>query len=218
MVKRKLQQFEEFKQFNNTFDFDRSICGKWNTIVFQNKNPIILELGCGKGEYTVNLAQAFPENNYIGIDIKSNRMWRGAKTANDLNLTNVAFMRASISLINEFFLANEVDEIWITFPDPFPKDRHEKHRLTFEAYLRKYAQLLKPNAFIQLKTDDPDLFQYTLDTINRLQLPILSCFKDVHEDDTAPEYLKNIQTYYETKFREKGRKIQYVKFNLDKLK
>lgn len=218
MVKRKLQQFDEFRQFKNTFDFERDVKGKWSEKIFQNTHPLILELGCGKGEYTVNLAQAYPQNNYLGIDIKSNRMWRGAKTAHELSIPNVGFMRAAISMINEFFNPNEVHEIWVTFPDPFPKDRHEKHRLTCEGYLRRYASILKPGGIVQLKTDDDGLFQFTLETIERLQLPVLQCFHNVHTEEGVPEYLKNIRTYYESKFMEKGRTIKYVQFQIDSLR
>ena len=140
MAKRKLQQFAEYTSFPNTFDFAREMKGKWNAEYFKNNHPITIELGCGKGEYSVALAQAFPERNFIGIDIKSNRMWRGAKTAIENNLTNVAFMRASIHLIEEFFDNNEVSEIWITFPDPFPKDKHDKHRLTHPRFLERYKK------------------------------------------------------------------------------
>jgi tRNA (guanine-N7-)-methyltransferase len=212
MAKRKLQQFAEYTSFPNTFDFAREMKGKWNAEYFKNNHPITIELGCGKGEYSVALAQAFPERNYIGIDIKSNRMWRGAKTAIENNLTNVAFMRASIHLIEEFFDNNEVSEIWITFPDPFPKDKHDKHRLTHPRFLERYKKIIKPDTIINFKTDDDGLFQFTIETLEQQKIKPLQVILDVHHSDEADEYLKNIKTYYEKLFSGRGRTIKFLKF------
>ena len=212
MAKRKLQQFAEYTSFPNTFDFARDMKGKWNAEHFKNNHPITLELGCGKGEYSVALAQAFPERNFIGIDIKSNRMWRGAKTAIENNLTNVAFMRASIHLIEEFFDTNEVSEIWITFPDPFPKDKHDKHRLTHPRFLERYKKIIKPETIINFKTDDDGLFQFTLETLEQQKIQPLQVIWDVHQNDDADDYLKNIKTYYEKLFSSRGRTIKFLKF------
>ena len=212
MAKRKLQQFAEYTCFPNTFDFAREMKGIWNAEYFKNNHPITIELGCGKGEYSVALAQAFPERNFIGIDIKSNRMWRGAKTAIENNLTNVAFMRASIHLIEEFFDNNEVSEIWITFPDPFPKDKHDKHRLTHPRFLERYKKIIKPDTIINFKTDDDGLFQFTIETLEQQKIKPLQVILDVHHSDEADEYLKNIKTYYEKLFSGRGRTIKFLKF------
>ena len=212
MAKRKLQQFAEYTSFPNTFDFAREMKGIWNAEYFNNNHPITIELGCGKGEYSVALAQAFPERNFIGIDIKSNRMWRGAKTAIENNLTNVAFMRASIHLIEEFFDNNEVSEIWITFPDPFPKDKHDKHRLTHPRFLERYKKIIKPDTIINFKTDDDGLFQFTIETLEQQKIKPLQVILDVHHSDEADEYLKNIKTYYEKLFSGRGRTIKFLKF------
>ncbi|MEI6881620.1 MAG: tRNA (guanosine(46)-N7)-methyltransferase TrmB [Bacteroidota bacterium] len=212
MAKRKLQQFAEYTSFPNTFDFAREMKGKWTAEYFKNNHPITIELGCGKGEYSVALAQVFPERNFIGIDIKSNRMWRGAKTAIENNLTNVAFMRASIHLIEEFFDNNEVSEIWITFPDPFPKDKHDKHRLTHPRFLERYKKIIKPDTIINFKTDDDGLFQFTLETLEQQKIKTLQVIWDVHHSDEADEYLKNIKTYYEKLFSGRGRTIKFLKF------
>jgi tRNA (guanine-N7-)-methyltransferase len=212
MAKRKLQQFAEYTSFPNTFDFARDMKGKWNAEYFKNNHPITLELGCGKGEYSVALAQAFPERNFIGVDIKSNRMWRGAKTAIENNLPNVAFMRASIHLIEEFFDTNEVSEIWITFPDPFPKDKHDKHRLTHPRFLERYKKIIKPDTIINFKTDDDGLFQFTLETLEQQKIKPLQVIWDVHQNDDADDYLKNIKTYYEKLFSSRGRTIKFLKF------
>ncbi|NDC30890.1 MAG: tRNA (guanosine(46)-N7)-methyltransferase TrmB [Bacteroidetes bacterium] len=212
MAKRKLQQFAEYTSFPNTFDFAREMKGIWNAEYFKNNHPITIELGCGKGEYSVALAQAFPERNFIGIDIKSNRMWRGAKTAIENNLTNVAFMRASIHLIEEFFDNNEVSEIWITFPDPFPKDKHDKHRLTHPRFLERYKKIIKPDTIINFKTDDDGLFQFTIETLEQQKIKPLQVILDVHHSDEADEYLKNIKTYYEKLFSGRGRTIKFLKF------
>jgi len=212
MAKRKLQQFAEYTSFPNTFDFAREMKGKWNAEYFKNNHLITIELGCGKGEYSVALAQAFPERNFIGIDIKSNRMWRGAKTAIENNLTNVAFMRASIHLIEEFFDNNEVSEIWITFPDPFPKDKHDKHRLTHPRFLERDKKIIKPDTIINFKTDDDGLFQFTIETLEQQKIKPLQVILDVHHSDEADEYLKNIKTYYEKLFSGRGRTIKFLKF------
>lgn len=212
MAKRKLQQFAEYTSFPNTFDFARDMKGKWNAEYFKNNHPITLELGCGKGEYSVALAQAFPERNFIGVDIKSNRMWRGAKTAIENNLPNVAFMRASIHLIEEFFDNDEVSEIWITFPDPFPKDKHDKHRLTHPRFLERYKKIIKPETIINVKTDDDGLFQFTLETLEQQKIQPLQVIWDVHQNDDADDYLKNIKTYYEKLFSSRGRTIKFLKF------
>lgn len=215
MSKKKLQRFAEFKELNKTFDFPFELKGKWKKEVFKSEGPLVLELGCGKGEYTVALATEYPNKNFIGIDIKSNRMWRGASIAHEKNIQNAGFIRMLITKITEIFDWQEVDEIWITFPDPFPKDRHAKHRLTNPLFLAFYKQILKPNGIIHFKTDDTPLFEYTLEVLKELNLQPTEVNWDVHGNADSHPYLREIQTYYEQKFSAKGRTIKYLQFKLD---
>lgn len=190
--------------------------GKWKTF-FGNDNPIVLELGCGKGEYSVGLAKAFPEKNFIGIDIKGARFWFGAKEAIGADLNNVAFLRTQIELIDHLFAEDEVSEIWITFPDPQIKYRRTKHRLTNPEFLTKYRQILKKDGIIHLKTDSEYLHGYTLGLLQGLGHEILTAHHDIYG---AAEYqpdtplLKDIRTYYEELFSSKGKTITYIKFRL----
>ncbi|WP_028123127.1 tRNA (guanosine(46)-N7)-methyltransferase TrmB [Epilithonimonas tenax] len=190
--------------------------GKWNAF-FGNDNPIVLELGCGKGEYSVGLAKAFPDKNFIGVDIKGARFWFGAKEAIEGGLHNVAFLRTQIELIDHLFAANEVSEIWITFPDPQIKYRRTKHRLTNPEFLAKYSQILKKDGVMHLKTDSEYLHGYTLGLLQGLGHEILTAHHDIYG---AAEYqpdtplLKDIRTYYEELFSSKGKTITYIKFKL----
>lgn len=226
MGKNKLARFAENKTLPNVFQPTREqalagfhLKGKWRHDVFRNKNPIVLELGCGKGEYTVGLAKAFPEKNFIGVDIKGARFWFGAKEAITENLHNAAFLRTQIELIDCFFSNNEVDEIWITFPDPQIKYRRTKHRLTHPDFLERYQKILKPDGIIHLKTDSEFLHGYTLGYLQGAGHPIISAHHDIYG---APEYepgtplLREIQTYYEGLFSAKGKTITYIKFQLNK--
>ncbi len=215
MPKDKLRRFKEFSEFTNTFDFAYEMKGKWKASYFKNTNPLVLELGCGKGEYSVALAKQYPEKNFIGIDLKSNRMWKGASIALEENLSNVGFMRAVIDKITELFDAHEVDEIWITFPDPFPKPRHEKHRLTSIKFLNFYKQILKKEGIINFKTDDDDLFQFTLDTLKEQKINPLEINWDVHANEDSHIHLREIKTHYEKLFMGRGRTIKYLKFRFD---
>ncbi len=212
MPKDKLRRFAEYASFANTFDFAYDMKGRWKLDYFKNDNPLVLELGCGKGEYTVALAKQNPYKNFIGIDLKSNRMWKGAGIALEENLTNVAFMRAIIDKITEFFSADEVDEIWITFPDPYPKDRHEKHRLTSPKFLERYKEILKKEGIVNFKTDDDGLFQYTVEILKELKINPIEIIWDVHGDEASPAYLREIKTYYEKLFMQKGRTVKYLRF------
>lgn len=212
MAKRKLQQFAEFKALDNTFDFPYDLKGKWKQDVFKNNNPLVLELGCGKGEYTVALGKQFPEKNFIGIDIKSNRMWRGALTAKEQGITNAFFIRMIINNLATVFDIAEVDEIWITFPDPFPKDRHAKHRLTSPGFITLYKQVLKPGGIINFKTDDTPLFEYSLEVLKELNITPDEVNWDVHGNGDSQEYLRDIRTYYEQKFSAQGRTIKYLRY------
>ncbi|MFY8022040.1 MAG: tRNA (guanosine(46)-N7)-methyltransferase TrmB [Bacteroidia bacterium] len=213
-MKDKLRRFAEFKTFPNCFDFPYELKGKWKSQVFKNEHPIVLELGCGKGEYTVELSGAFPEKNFIGIDLKSNRMWKGSKIAQELGRTNVGFIRMIVQKLPEIFQQGEADEIWITFPDPFPKDRHEKHRLTHRNFLELYRQVIKPNGVLHFKTDDDALFDYTIETFREMNVPILQLEYDVYSSNTVDKYVKEIRTHYEKLFHAKGRNIKYVSFLL----
>ncbi len=222
--KNKLARFAENKTLPNVFQPTRAealdnypLKGKWRERVFKNQNPIILELGCGKGEYSVGLGRAFPENNFIGIDIKGARFWYGAKDAIKNNLQNVAFLRTQIELLDNFFQKNEVDEIWITFPDPQIKYRRTKHRMTHPDFLERYKKILKPNGIIHLKTDSEFLHGYTLGLLQGLGHEIIAAHHDIYG---APEFepetplLREIKTYYEGLFSAKGRTITYIKFKM----
>jgi tRNA (guanine-N7-)-methyltransferase len=196
--------------------------GKWNDELFKNSNPLILELGCGKGEYTVGLAARFPDNNYIGIDIKGARMWRGAKTANDLKLNNVAFLRTRIEFINSFFSGDEVDEIWITFPDPHPGGRNSDKRLTSTRFLNIYRQFMKNKGLIHLKTDNTEMYNYTKKNIESNNLELVSGTNDLYspgfQSNTISDDILSIKTHYEMIFLEEGLPINYLAFRLEKEK
>ena len=195
---------------------DHPIKGRWNQDLFKNGNPITLELGCGKGEYTVGLANNFPHDNFIGIDIKGARMWRGAKTANEQKLPNVAFLRTRIEFINSFFSSDEVDEIWITFPDPHPGGRNSNKRLTSPWFLNSYRLFLKDKGLIHLKTDNKELYDFTCKVLSHNNVETI-----ISTDDLYTEKIDNIlsiRTHYEKIFLDAGLKINYLSFRLDKEK
>lgn len=210
MGKNKLARFEQNLTFKNMVQLPESMAGKWHDF-FGNQNPITLELACGHGAYTVGLARLFPNRNFIGIDRKGARMWKGAKTAIEENLDNAAFMRIQIDHCAEHFAPNEVDEIWITFADPQPnKDRK---KLTHPMFLTRYKQFLKPDGIINLKTDDDHLYEYTLDLIKERNYELLENQNDIYNWPEITEELK-IKTYYELKWLEKGKTIKYLKFRI----
>ena len=224
MGKNKLARFAENKILPNVFQPTRDealdhypLKGKWRSEVFKNENPIVLELGCGKGEYSVGLAKSFPEKNFIGIDIKGARFWFGAKEAVEKNLNNVAFLRTQIELVDCFFDHDEVDEIWITFPDPQIKYRRTKHRMTHPDFLDRYKKILKKDGIVHLKTDSEFLHGYTLGLLQGQGHEIISAHHDIYG---APEYepgtplLREIKTYYEGLFSAKGKTITYLKFRI----
>lgn len=211
MGKAKLIKFAEFDSFSNTFNADCNNKGSWNNW-FRNTNPIVLELACGKGDYTLGLARLNPDINYIGIDIKGNRLWRGAKTALEENLTNVAFLRIPIDNIQEYFAIDEVDEIWITFPDPQPQK--ERKRLSSPKFLKEYRKIAKSNAWINVKTDSDLFYEFTLETAKEEHLPIEINIPNVYQQTLVSDVL-SIKTYYETMWLEMGRTIKYVKFRLN---
>ncbi|QQL49748.1 tRNA (guanosine(46)-N7)-methyltransferase TrmB [Mucilaginibacter ginkgonis] len=215
MGKDKLKRFAEIKTFANVLQLDagKPFKGNWAKDFFKNNNPVVLELACGKGEYTVNLAQLFPEKNFIGIDYKGNRIWRGAKTAVEENIPNVAFLRIQIENINEYFAQDEVDEIWITFPDPQPQISREKKRLTSPRFLNYYKQLLKPGGYINLKTDNDGLHAYTAEVIENNGLKLFAKTEDVYHSEFLNEVL-SIKTYYEKKYLQHDKNINYLKFSL----
>ena len=222
--KNKLARFAENKTLPNVLQPTRDealqgfhLKGRWRQEFFRNENPLVLELGCGKGEYSVGLARAFPEKNFIGIDIKGARFWFGAKQALAAELGNVAFLRTQIELIEYFFAENEVDEIWITFPDPQIKFRRTKHRLTNPEFLARYKNILKTEGVIHLKTDSEFLHGYTIGLLQGLGHEILSAHHDIYgaaEYEPGTPHLKDIKTYYEGLFSAKGKTITYIKFRI----
>jgi tRNA (guanine-N7-)-methyltransferase len=215
-MKRKLERFRIIEERDNvierTKDIYDSIKGKWHSSYFRNNNPITLELACGRGEYSVNLAKRFPEKNFIGVDIKGERIWKGSTLALENQLTNVAFLRTPILLIENFFEPGEIDEIWITFPDPRPRKRDIKRRLTSPRYMDIYKKLVKGGSYIRLKTDNSQLYSYTLEeTQNRNDIDDLQFTDDLYSSDLRTECF-DIRTRYEEMFAAKGEKIKYMRF------
>lgn len=221
MAKNKLKRFEENTTFPNliqpkfeeVFRTEHPIKGKWNESFFKNNKPIVLELGCGKGEYTIGLAKQFPEKSFIGIDIKGARLWRGAKTAHENRMDNVAFVRTRIENITSFFGKDEVSEIWITFPDPQLKRINELKRLTSSVFLGLYKTFLKPQGLIHLKTDSIDLHRYTRALIDLNGLKVHSLTDDLYASVTDDPIL-SIRTFYEQQFLDQGLPITYLCFEL----
>ncbi len=219
--KNKLKRFKENETFPNVIQPTReevlnnfSHKGKWHSF-FKNSNPIIIELGCGKGEYTIALAEKNPDKNFIGIDIKGARFWRGAKTALEEGLSNVAFIRTQIELVDFIFAKNEVDEIWITFPDPQIKYQRTKHRMTNQEFLKKYHHILKEDGIINLKTDSEFMHGYTLGLLHGEGHEILHANHNVYKNDGAPEEVTSTQTFYEKQYLEVGKPITYIQFKLN---
>lgn len=221
MGRDKLRKFADNETFKNMFqpDLDTSgeefyLKGKWNELFFMNNHPIVLELGCGKGKYTVGLAERYPDKNFIGVDIKGARMWWGCKTANENQMKNVAFLRTRINFIENFFGSEEVSEIWITFPDPQLKNRKSYKRLTSKYFLSKYKLLLKPDSVIHLKTDNLHLYEFTLEVIKESGHKLLFCTDDLYSSKLNDDVI-GIQTHYEKIFMDQGLKIKYLKFILN---
>ncbi len=219
--KNKLKRFKENESFENVIQPKREEItsghfrhkGNWSAH-FGNENPLVLELGCGKGEYTVGLAKLNPDKNFIGIDIKGARFWRGAKTALEHKLDNVGFLRTQIELVDMVFAPNEVSEIWITFPDPQIKYKRTKHRMTNENFIEKYRRILRPEGLVHLKTDSEFMHGYTLGLLQGLGLDIVYANHDVYRNEGAPKEVLNIQTFYEQQYLEKGKPITYLQFRL----
>ncbi|WP_053992767.1 tRNA (guanosine(46)-N7)-methyltransferase TrmB [Mangrovimonas sp. TPBH4] len=220
--KNKLKRFKENETFSNVFQPTRDelvnaefkLKGNWNDTVFKNDHPLVLELGCGKGEYSVALAQKYPEKNFIGIDIKGARFWRGAKTAVEDEIHNVAFLRTQIELIQYAFAENEVDEIWITFPDPQIKYKRTKHRLTNSEFLKRYKHILKPEGIVNLKTDSEFMHGYTLGLLHGEGHEVLYSNHDVYRQEGSPEEVTSIQTFYESQYLEQNKPITYIRFKI----
>jgi tRNA (guanine-N7-)-methyltransferase len=211
MAKKKLRRFAELTTFANVFQTLIDLKGKWRSDYFHNDHPIVLELACGKGEYTVALAHRFPEKNFIGVDIKGARLWCGARTAIDEGLQNVGFLRIPIETIDNWFAPDEIDEIWITFPDPFLREGKARKRLTSPRFLALYRQMLRADGVIHLKTDEPNLFAYTQAVAAVEKCVLLEIIEDVYHSDRRDETL-SIQTTYERKHLEVGRTIRYLRF------
>jgi tRNA (guanine-N7-)-methyltransferase len=218
MPRRKLQRFDENKTLSNLFQPDYEslkagffLKGKWREMYFRNNHPIVLELGCGKGEYTLALAETFPEKNYIGLDLKGSRMWVGCKSALEKKLVNVAFVRRHISGIEHLFDKNEVDEIWITFPDPHLKEREAKKRLTSPEFMARYSKILRPGGLIHLKTDNDMLYEYTMQVAKEYDFQVICHSPDVYGQKMTGVQTA-VQTYYENIWLEQGLQIKYVCF------
>lgn len=223
MGKNKLARWAEMGTFSNViqpeteglYGKDHPVKGKWRKEIFRNPDPVILELGCGKGEYTLGLAARFPDKNYIGIDIKGSRMWRGAKTAFENKIPNVAFLRTRIEYINSYFAEDEVDEIWLTFPDPHPGKRNSNKRLTCPWFLNIYRNFLKNDGIIHLKTDNAELYNYTMNIAERNKLELIVTTGDLYNERKEDDIL-SIKTHYENQFLSEGLKIHYMSFRLRK--
>jgi len=220
--KNKLKRFKENESFKNVFQPTREevvgdefpLKGKWITDFFKNNNPVVLELGCGKGEYSVGLAQGSPNKNFIGIDIKGARFWRGAKTAIENGMHNVAFLRTQIELIEHCFAENEVDEIWITFPDPQIKYKRTKHRMTNSEFLKRYKKILTPKGLMHLKTDSEFMHGYTLGLLHGEGHEVIYANHNIYKNEGAPTEVTGIQTFYEGQYLEINKPITYIQFRI----
>lgn len=219
----KQEKFADLETFKNCFTFffqniqkGFDMKGKWRSDYFKNNNRLLLELGCGKGEYTIGLAAKHPENNYTGVDIKGNRIWTGASQALENKMDNVAFLRTRIDFIDHCFAENEVDEIWITFPDPQPQSTRKRARLTHPIFLDRYRKILKKDGIVHLKTDSTSLYEYTMEVIAENNLPLIWHTNNLYRNFPAErQELINIKTYYEKLFTDKGEDVKYISFRLN---
>lgn len=215
-MKRKQERFKIIEERTNVLEPSKpaylNIKGKWQQEFFRNEKPITVELACGRGEYSVGLGKLFPDRNYIGVDIKGERIWKGSTWATEQKLGNVAFLRTQILLLENFFTGQEIDEVWMTFPDPRPRKRDIKRRLTSPRFIEMYKRLLKPGGYVRLKTDNTGLFEYTLEEMQmRNDITDLQFTRDLYESDLRPECF-DIKTRYEEEFAGKGEKIKYLRF------
>lgn len=211
MGQKKLQRFAEIRTFANVLEYPLQMQGQWSAF-FKNDNPITLELACGKGEYAVGLGRLYPERNFLGIDLKGNRIWVGAKKAQEENLNNVGFIRSHIDKITQYFNKGEISEIWITFPDPQLRTSRAKKRLTHPSFLRLYQQLLSANGKVHLKTDSPDLYLFTKSVIDFYGLEIIEDIDDVYAGNVSDELM--IKTHYEGLDIAQSSRIHYLQFKL----
>lgn len=216
MSRKKLVRFKANEENPNVVQEGKPIFeeikGQWRARQFQNQNPLVVELACGRGEFTVGLARVFPHQNFIGVDIKGSRIWKGSSTAAEEGLENVAFLRTQIQLLDKFFDQGEIDELWITFPDPFPRDGDEKRRLTSDRFLDMYKPLLKSGGTVHFKTDNTGLFDFSLNLVqSRKDIEVLGHTHDFYQSEWKDDHF-GIQTRYEKMFSEKGEKIKYLKF------
>lgn len=228
MGKDKLKKWKENLSFTHVFEpclqdavsgLDGNLKGTWGSVVFKNENPITLELGCGKGEYTVGLAKKYPNRNFVGVDIKGHRFWRGAKTAKEESLPNVAFLRTRIEFIDKYFEEEEVSEIWLTFSDPQPKDEKGTKRITSSVYIERYKKIIKPGSLINIKTDSVLLYDLSKEGYLKMGYTIILDSQDVYGDlvHRVPQNLREeleINTYYEMKWLSEGKKIHFIQLKV----
>lgn len=214
-MRQKLKKFKEISERDNIIepgkDSYEQVKGNWKQIYFKNNNEIVLELACGRGEYTTGLASLYPNKNFIGIDIKGDRLWFGSNVALERDLKNVAFLRTQIQLLGNSFSENEVSEIWITFPDPRPKDRDERRRITNPRFLDIYRKIIQPGGTVHFKTDNTPLFDYTLEVLKQYEVKDLVVARELYESELLNDHY-GIRTRYEKKFHAEGHDIKYLKF------
>jgi tRNA (guanine-N7-)-methyltransferase len=216
MSRRKLVRFAENEQNPNVIQFGKPIFeeikGNWNEKQFENQNPIVVELACGRGEFTVGLGRVFTDQNFIGVDIKGSRIWKGSSTATEEGIHNVSFLRTQIQQLEKFFAEGEISELWITFPDPYPREGDEKRRLTSPRFLEMYKQMLKSGGIVHFKTDNTDLFNYSLELVqSREDIDVIGFTSDFYQSEWKDDHF-GIKTKYEKMFSDKGEKIKYLKF------
>lgn len=216
MSRRKLVRFAENEQNPNVIQFGKPIFeeikGSWNEKQFENQNPIVVELACGRGEFTVGLGRVFTDQNFIGVDIKGSRIWKGSSTATEEGIHNVAFLRTQIQQLEQFFAEGEISELWITFPDPYPREGDEKRRLTSPRFLEMYKPMLKAGGTIHFKTDNTALFDYSLELVqSREDIEVIGFTSDFYQSEWKDDHF-GIKTKYEKMFSDKGEKIKYLKF------
>jgi tRNA (guanine-N7-)-methyltransferase len=214
MARKKLQRFKDLDGLPNVYQTPGALAGNWHADFFKNSNPITLELGCGRGEYTLALAKKYPERNFIGVDLKGSRLWHGARQALDDHMGNVAFLRIFIEKLGEYFGAGEVAEIWIPFPDPYPVYSKRKKRLTSSRFIAIYRTILRNGGLVHLKTDDPSLFRFSVDTATEEGVHILCCAENIDEHPEQDDHW-HIRTKFELSHRQKGKIIKYLRFALE---